>query len=199
MKQLWKSLIQPVQDYGSIIWTPCNEKGELRAQEEPLRQFSRRIKGLENQNYWQRLNRLRLLSSERRNERYRLFYVWKSMAGLVPSLNFILKNDPRHGPKIIINNISGSIMRIQSLRERTIYISGAKIFNSMPRCIREFKGEFSQFKLLVDSYLADVPDYPLLDGYVSHNLDADLKMSNSIIVWNHNLKAEDWLSETSSA
>ena len=69
----------------------------------------------------------------------------------------------------------------------------------MPRCIREFKGEFSQFKSLVDSYLADVPDYPLLDGYVSHNLDADLKMSNSIIVWNHNLKAEDWLPETSSA
>ena len=92
--------------------------------------------------------------------------------------------------------MTGSIMRIQYLRERTIYISGAKIFNSIPCCVREFKGEFSQFKILVDSYLAEVPDCPLLEGYVSHNLDSNLKMSNSIIVRNNNLNAEDWLLET---
>ena len=64
MKQLWKSLIQSVQDYGLLIWTPCQEIGELWAQEQLIRLYSRRIKGLENLSYWQRLNHLKLLSSE---------------------------------------------------------------------------------------------------------------------------------------
>ena len=196
MKQLWKSLIQPVQDYGSLIWTPCMEAGELKAQEQPLRQYSRRIKGLENLNYWQRLKRLKLLSSERRNERYRLFYVWKSLMGLVPSLNFKLKTDLRHGPKIVIENMTGCIRRVQTLRERTVYIAGAKIFNSMPRYIREFKGEFAEFKKTVDQYLSEVPDCPLLEGYISHNLDRNLRMSNSLIVWSENMNTYDWVPKT---
>ena len=199
MKQLWKSLIQPIQDYGSLIWTPYQEIGELRSQENPLRIFSRRIRGMENMNYWQRLFKLKLLSSERRNERYRLFYVWKSLMGIVPSLDFELKQDVRSGPKIIIGKMTGCKMKIQTLRERSIYIAGARIFNAMPRVIREFKGEFNQFKIIVDKYLATIPDCPLLEGYTTHNLDKNLKMSNSIIVWSHNMKTTDWVPETSQS
>ena len=121
------------------------EIGELRAQEQPLRQYSRRIKGLENLNYWQRLSKLKLLSSKRCNERYRLFYIWKSLMGLVPSLNLNLKTDPRNGPKIIIENITGNIRRVQTLRERTIYIAGARFFNSMPQDYYKEEKEFFIF------------------------------------------------------
>ena len=115
--------------------------------------------------------------------------------GLVPSLNLNLQTDPRHDPKIVIENITGSIRRIKTLRVRTLYIAGAKIFNSMPRYIWEFKGEFAEFKKIVDQYLSEVPDCPILEGYTSHNLDGNLRMSNSLIVWNDNLNTYNWVPE----
>ena len=78
-----------------------------------------------------------------------------------------MKTDRRYGPKIIIDNISGSIMRIQTLIEKTIHIAGAQIFNSMPH-------------------------------NTSHNLDSNLKMSNSLIVWNENMNTVDWVPEAQS-
>ena len=53
MKTLWHSLIQPIQDYGSLIWAPIMEVGDLMDQESPLRQFTKRVKGFEGLNYWQ--------------------------------------------------------------------------------------------------------------------------------------------------
>ena len=66
----------------------------------------------------------------------------------------------------------------------------------MPRIIREFRGEFNQFEKLVYKYLAEIPDCTLMEGYISHNLDKNLKMSNSIIVWSENLNGDDWVLET---
>ena len=63
----------------------------------------------------------------------------------------------------------------------------------MPRFIREFDGNFQQFKSMVDMYLMEVPDCPILDGYSSHNLDGDNRQSNSLIDWNSNLNNENWL------
>ena len=57
----------------------------------------------------------------------------------------------------------------------------------MPHVIREYDREFASFKTLVDTYLMEVPDCPILDGFISHNMDKDNKPSNSIIDWNENL------------
>ena len=62
----------------------------------------------------------------------------------------------------------------------------------MPRIIRDFNGDFAGFKTLVDTYLMDIPDCPILDGYTSHNLDRDNKPSNSLIDWNGNLNNVNW-------
>ena len=45
MKQLWVSLIRPLQDYGSQLWAPVGSGADLRAQEGPLRGFGRPITG----------------------------------------------------------------------------------------------------------------------------------------------------------
>ena len=89
-------------------------------------------------------------------------------------------------------------MRIQTLIEKTIHIAGAQIFNSMLKVIREFRREFPQFKKLVDMYLLQILDCPLIEGYTSHNLDSNLKMSNSLIVWNENMNTVDWVPEAQS-
>ena len=63
----------------------------------------------------------------------------------------------------------------------------------MPRIIRDHNGDFPGFKSLVDMYLMEIPDCPLVDGYTSHNLDNQNKPSNSIIDWNENRNCINWL------
>ena len=82
------------------------------------------------------------------------------------------------------------------IRKKTINVAGARIFNSMPRIIREYKGDFKGFKTMVDSFLVEVPDCPVIDGYTSHNLDENSKPSNSLIHWNRNLNSINWIPGT---
>ena len=58
-------------------------------------------------------------------------------------------------------------------------MAGARVYNSMPQIIREYSGDIKGFKTLVDMYLMDVPDCPIIDGYTTHNLVGDSKPSNS--------------------
>ena len=39
-------------------------------------------------NYWERINRLRIFSLERRRERYMILYIYKIMIGLCPNPGF---------------------------------------------------------------------------------------------------------------
>ena len=63
---LWRSLIQPLQDYASQLWCPAWDKGDLALQESPLRMYSKKIVSCKNLNYWQRLIKIRMLSTNRR-------------------------------------------------------------------------------------------------------------------------------------
>ena len=60
----------------------------------------------------------------------------------------------------------------------------------------QYDGEFLGFKSLIDQYLTQVPDYPVLDGYTTHNLDKNGKSSNLLITWNENMNSYDWTLET---
>lgn len=84
MRSIWRSSIQPHQDYGSQIWTPVGMKGDLMEQEGPLRSFTKKVRGLGGLHYWARLSRMCLLSTERRQERYQIIYLWKTLNGLAP-------------------------------------------------------------------------------------------------------------------
>ena len=106
MKMLWKTHILPIQDYDSVIWAPILEYGDLKAQGTPLRQFSKCIMGFSNLNYWQMIHKLQLLSTQRRNERYCLFYTWKSLRNLVPSLNLTVRNEQRFIKRIVIPKLT---------------------------------------------------------------------------------------------
>ena len=94
---------------------------ELEAQELPLRQFTRRFKGFSDLNYWQRLAASKLQSRERRTERYRIIYVWKSLFGNVPSLGLSTRWDSRRGLLIEENRTVGSTAAIRSKKDKTIF------------------------------------------------------------------------------
>ena len=111
----------------------------------------------------------------------------------MPSLNLNTKNEQRFGNKMIIQKLSGKVLGIRTIRDRTVSINGANIFNAMPRVIREYQGDFSGFKILVDTFLIEIPDCPILDGYISHNMDRNNKPSNSLIDWCENMNCINWL------
>ena len=191
MRQLWRSMIQPVQDYASLIWAPVDSKTDLQAQEGPLRAFSRRVSGTDNLNYWQRLSLLKLQSIERRMERFRLIYTWKSLSGLVPSLGFTTWVHPRKG-KLIYEKNSGSVQSIRTKHDKSLYFQGPKLFNSLPKCIRELDCTFDTFKIVLDTFLAMLPDRPCLTDYHNGNNDIHGVETNSIVHWIRNMDLYEW-------
>ena len=86
-------------DYGSILRAPVIGIIIIRNMKALLRAYTKKAKGMYNLNYWERLKNFKLLSNQRRSERYKIIYIWKSLNGMVPSLglkwNF---NQSRSGP-----------------------------------------------------------------------------------------------------
>ena len=69
LKTLWNSLLQPYQDYGSVLTSPFT-KCEKLAAEKPLRALTKMSWEGRSLQYWERLQAFRLFSCERRMERY---------------------------------------------------------------------------------------------------------------------------------
>ena len=157
---------------------------------------------MEGMNYWERLKECKLYSIQRRNERFKILYMYKSMAGMVPSLGMNMKYCPRKGNMFILPKLTGTVVRIKTLKDKSLPYVGAKLFNSLPQCLRnmEFSKEgFPVFKCVLDMFLQCIPDCPCLPGYVSHNLDLNTSPSNSIIDWIRNEKLEVWMPDYPSS
>ena len=109
MKKIWRSLIQCHADYGCILWYPVGRIGEMRALEDPLRSFTKRVSGMWNKSYSERLEHLNMSSIERRTERYMIIYIWKSINGFVPTLglDWNAKSTGCSGPVLNIDAIRG--------------------------------------------------------------------------------------------
>ena len=75
MRKTWRVLVQCHLDYGSVLWAPVNQKGDLKYMEGPLRAFTKKAKNLYNTDYWQRLKLFKLYSNQRRKERYKILYI----------------------------------------------------------------------------------------------------------------------------
>ena len=75
-RTIWKALIRPHLDYGSPVWAPTYQK-DITKIEDVLRNFTRRCPAIAGLHYWDRLRALKLMSCERRMERYTILYTFK--------------------------------------------------------------------------------------------------------------------------
>ena len=145
MLTVWKTLVSPILDYCSQLWSPF-KKGEIQQIEEIQKSFTRKIRLGQRSDYWERLSALRLYSLERRRERYRIIYIWKILEGIVPNIpsnqNFIRSiTSAKNGRSCVIPRIERcSTARVRSLRENSFPINGARLFNILPRSIRNLSG-----------------------------------------------------------
>ena len=66
MMTIWKSLVQSKLDYCSQLWCPIDQ-ATISTLESIARHFTAQIDGLDNLDYWDRLQALRLYSQEQDN------------------------------------------------------------------------------------------------------------------------------------
>ena len=168
---LYKAVVLPHLDYCCQLWSP-KTLGDIRRVEGVQRTFTARLKGMEALNYWDRLSVLGLYSLERRRERYMALYMWKMIKGITPMI--LSGTDPevtqvdsqRRGRHCVIPKIDRRAPAVvQTLLENSLPVRGSRIFNTLPRSLREWEGGLQSFKSRLDKYLRSVPDRPYLPHY----------------------------------
>ena len=95
-------------------------------------------------------------------ERYRVLYVWKILEGVVPNCGVeICQENERLGRKCKVPKLARNGKRaIQTLREQGFQVNGARLFNSLPKELRNMKGNQEDFKEELDKFLCTIPHQP---------------------------------------
>ena len=179
MLTLYKSLIVPLLEYCCQLWSPSTP-GDIRKVEAVQRTFTYRISGYRHLTYWQRLDKLRLYSLQRRRERYAILYMWKINTGLVTNdigIEFFyhvrrgcLCNIARANPR--------ALTRVKTIKTNAFATRGATLFNCLPKSLRsQFDISLTTFKTKLDKFLQAIPDEPNLPHYHSR------APTNSIVEW----------------
>ena len=175
MLTLWKSLVRSKIDYCCQLWCPI-KAGDIQRIEQIQRSFIRKISGMQGLSYWEQLSALSLYSLERRRERYIILYVWRIIENMTPNFNdperggIKVNLNPRRGRTCTIPGINRQVSAaIQRIRYSSFAIRGPKLFNSLPKELRNTTGcPLDFFKMKLDKYLKYVPDEPLVVGYTMY-------------------------------
>jgi hypothetical protein len=183
MRHMFNSLVQPHIDYCSQLWMP-QEGPNLDKIEKLLRDFTRKLPGMGQLNYWERLKSLKMNSEQRRMERYQILYVWKIMEGLSPNCGVSWSpNSERNGRLCSIPARNKGKANVQAMRNQSFQVSGPRLFNSMPKSLRNTRNcSIEEFKMKLDLFLTKVPDEPKSDGLTpgaSNQISG--KQTNSLI------------------
>ena len=173
-----------VIDYCSQLWMPVKPTEILKV-EKLQKDFLNRIPALRGNNYWQKLQILMMISLQRRQERYRIIYIWKILEGLAPNCGIELSgsDDTRQGRKCKVQSIKkGADASAKTLREQTFQVHGPQLFNILPPYLRNLtKCPAEIFKEKLDQYLMKVPDEPSVPGLVPTATTPEARPSNSLL------------------
>ena len=185
MVTLWKSLIQHHAEYCSQLWSP-SKTGSIQSIELLQKNYFKQIHGLSSLSYWEMLKKLNIYSLERRRERYRIIYTWKILEKQVPNLDvtpIISRPSKRRGRSCCVPPVSNKAPEyIKTIREASLPVMGPRLFNAMPKHIRDLKinkCSLDSFKGHLDNFLALIPDEPLIPGLTKFRRVE----SNSVIDW----------------
>ena len=167
MMMLFKTLVIPIVEYGSIIWSPY-KKCEISKIDAVQRTFTSKLQGLEDLNYHQRLQKLKVYSLERRRDRYDILYSFKVFKKIVPNIGLQFKWSDRRGrtlvpPPVVKNSSEHS----KTLRNHSYRARASRLFNSLPAEIRNVPADtpMIRIKSMLDRYLSTIRDEPQLPGY----------------------------------
>ena len=185
MKQLWKTLIQCHIDYCSQLYMPSLAHG-MQSIEKLFYDYSSKIPEVREESYWKRLQSLNMYSQERRMKRYRIIYIWKTLEDFVPNCGVSQAPlNTRLGRKCLIPSLKPNGRRaVQTLREQSFQVNGARLFNCLPKKLRDIRFYQDDFKSELDNYLSTVPDQPCVGSLVPEAVcRVTSRQSNSLTAW----------------
>ena len=179
MLQLYKSLVRCRVEYSCPLWNPLKVDNSQKV-EDIQRNFTRRFAGLQNLNYWQRLSKLKLLSLQRRRERYMIIHVWKISSQML-QMTLIWSSDKTvdSGYGLRYHPSQGLLLKQQldcMMNPLQSMLIAGKLWNILPKEITVVK-QLEQLKILLNKFLHKYPDQPQTKGYTASN-------RNSLIDWN---------------
>ena len=112
--------------------------------------------------------------------------MWKVLEGFVPNCGVNLaQHNERLGRKVNIPGLKpNGRQAVQTMRENSFQINGARLFNSLPLKIRNMKYNQEYFKIALDNHLSSVPDQPRMGSLVPAAMDQLTgRQSNSLLAW----------------
>ena len=146
MRHMFKSLVIPHIDYCSQLWMPIDGAG-IHSLEKLQYDFFKKIPELKGLSYWDCLQNMKMLSMQRRLERYRIIYTWKILENLAPNCGITEiegSDESILGRRLEIPTLKGN-PRTNQFKEQAFQINGPKFFNCLPQRVRNKTGQRSVF------------------------------------------------------
>ena len=176
MLTLFKSMVRSILEYCCAVWDP-SKIGDIQALEAVQRHFTKRVAGCSDMDYWERLKKLKMLSLQRRRERYRIIHVWKILNKAAPNdIGMEFCQHIRQGTKARVPNFNAKAqMSFSTLYENSFGVKAARLWNLLPSHVNQ-QETLTGFKEALGAFLKIFPDTPPITGYTTIN-------SNSLLDW----------------
>ena len=172
MIKMFNAYIKSKLEYCCIVWSP-DELKYINEIEDIQRIFTKKIDGMDELNYHERLKKLKMYSLERRRDRYLIIYGWQQIENIkenVLKLETSKRNSSRSikSGQIPYYGTDGTRI-LPSVKTQIVQCPAMKIertFNCMPRYLRDMTGiKTETFKKHLDKWLAEIPDQPKCGRY----------------------------------
>ena len=178
MMTLYKAMVQSKLEYCCPVWSPSTVQ-DIKALENIQRNFTRKIAGCQDLDYWDRLKKLKLLSLQRRRERYCIIHVWKMLNGLAPNnIKMVFREHSRLGIRTTTPPLNNKAqISVRTDYENSFKINASRLWNMLPKSINTVTS-LEAFKVSLGEYLRRIPDTPPVPGYTAVNRNSLLDWSN---------------------
>ena len=174
MVKLYTSMVRNKLEYCSPLWNPT-KVADIVNIEGVQRTFTNKITEVQHLSYHERLRELKLMSLQRRRERYIILVMWKILHKQTPNdLDVKFNHNERRGicAKIPVLHKSAR-PKFQTMYNASSAVMGPKLWNTVPKSINT-KQTFQSFKSALTAYLLRIPDHPPIIGLSSLNSLLDL-------------------------
>ena len=174
---LFNSLVRPLLEFCCEVWYPYKIK-DICEVEQIQRSYTSRISNMQNLNYWERLESLKIESLQRRREKILITIIWKIKNQLYPnSTNIRFKLNPRYqSEQIILPPLPRTNSKLVTKYEESFIIKGAKLWNRLPGKLTN-QTSLNQFRTQLNDFMKKIPDRPPISGYVTNTTNSLLDIN----------------------
>ena len=175
---LYKSIIRCKVEYLCPLWDP--QKIEDIANLESIQRcVTSKISSIKELHYYDRLKALKLMSLQRRRERYSIIMMYKILHNLTANdLNIEFYHTDRRGICATVPIIPREAKsKYLSLYDSSFGVRGPSLWNKIPADIT-MKPSLDSFKAALTKWLLTLPDEPPIHGHSRKNSLLDINLRN---------------------